>query len=121
MKKHDMYIIVCATLIVCPCILIERNSMGSGAQAATYSVAPDGPFTTLDAAVTAARKRPANQPKRVVLQKGRYFLSEPLVLNNKDSGLTIEPAPGAKVCLYGGQDFPSKASSSILALSMFPG
>lgn len=37
------------------------------------------------------------------MQAGQYFFSEPLTLNAADSGLTIESAPGADVCLYGGR------------------
>lgn len=63
----------------------------------------DKPFASLHAARDAARKLPAEQPRRVVLQGGEYFLDQPLVLGAQDSGLAIEAAPGAKATLYGGR------------------
>jgi hypothetical protein len=44
------------------------------------------------------------QARKVTIQAGQYFLNRPLVLTNKDSGLTIEAAPGAQVSLYGGRE-----------------
>ena len=43
------------------------------------------------------------EPRRIVLQAGNYFLSEPLVLDHRDSGLAIEAAKGRQVVLYGGR------------------
>jgi len=63
----------------------------------------DGPFATLEAACEAARKRDKKQPKKIVVQSGQYFFDRRLVLTDRDAGLTIESAPGAKVCLYGGR------------------
>jgi len=63
----------------------------------------DGPFATVGAACVAARNQGAEQPRKVIVQAGRYFLDKPLELNADDSGLTIESAPGADVCLYGGR------------------
>ncbi len=63
----------------------------------------DGPFATLEAACEAARKRDTKQPKKIVVQSGQYFFDRPLVLTDRDAGLSIESAPGAKVCLYGGR------------------
>jgi hypothetical protein len=63
----------------------------------------DGPCATLQAARDAARKLGEEQQRKIVVQAGRYFLDKTLVLNDKDAGLTIESAPGAEVCLYGGR------------------
>jgi hypothetical protein len=38
-----------------------------------------------------------------MIQAGQYFLDKPLELDVGDAGLTIESAPGADVCLYGGR------------------
>ncbi len=64
----------------------------------------DGPFATLSAACDAAQKMGTKQPRKVIIQSGRYFLNRPLVLTEKDSGLAIEAAPGAQVNLYGGRE-----------------
>jgi hypothetical protein len=63
----------------------------------------DGPFATLNRACRAARQEGDGQPQKVIIQAGQYFLDRPLELNAGDSGLTIESAPGADVCLYGGR------------------
>ena len=63
----------------------------------------DGPFATLSAACRAARTMGTEKPRKVIIQSGQYFLNKPLVLTDKDAGLTIEAAPGANVCLYGGR------------------
>jgi hypothetical protein len=63
----------------------------------------DGPFATLHAACNAARKPATKKPRKVVVQQGRYFFDEPLVLTHNDAALTIESAPGAKAALYGGK------------------
>jgi len=62
----------------------------------------DGPFATLEAARQAARKA-GEQPRRIVVGGGRYLIERTLVLTEKDSGLTIESASGAKVELIGGR------------------
>ena len=63
----------------------------------------DGPLATLKAARDAARRLAPDKARRILILEGRYFLKEPLVLDAKDSGLTIAAAPGAKVVLYGGR------------------
>jgi len=63
----------------------------------------DGPFATLHAACRAARQEGDSQSRKVIIQAGQYFLDRPLELNADDAGLTIESAPGADVCLYGGK------------------
>jgi len=79
----------------------------------TVHVAPAGndtwpgtqarPVATLQAARDAARKTAPDKPRRILIQPGEYFLDTPLVLDARDSGLTIEAAPGAEVVLYGGR------------------
>jgi hypothetical protein len=63
----------------------------------------DGPFATLKAACKAACVLDTKQSRKIIIQEGQYFFNEPLVLTNKDSGLCIESAPGANVCIYGGR------------------
>lgn len=60
-------------------------------------------FATLSRARDAARKLRPEQSGRIIVLPGRYFLQEPLELDARDSGLTIEAAPGAEVVLYGGR------------------
>jgi len=64
----------------------------------------DGPLASLAAACRAARKVNNGQPRKVIIQAGRYFLDEPMELDAGDAGLTIESAPGADVFLYGGRE-----------------
>ena len=75
----------------------------SGRLSGANAAGTDGPFATLDAACRAARQLGTKRPRKVVVRAGQYFFDEPLVLSDKDSGLTIESAPGAKVVLYGGR------------------
>ncbi len=80
--------------------------------AAEYHVSPTGsdgnpgtttePFANLTKARDAARQVPAGQPKKVIVHDGKYF-NVSLQLDGRDSGLTIEAAPGAKPVLIGGQ------------------
>ena len=63
----------------------------------------DGPFATLHAACSAARQQGTERLRKVVIRAGQYFLDESLMLDTRDSGMTIESAPGADVCLYGGR------------------
>ncbi|MHC4734979.1 MAG: right-handed parallel beta-helix repeat-containing protein [Planctomycetota bacterium] len=64
----------------------------------------DGPFATLAAACNAAQEIGTKRSRKVIIQSGQYFLNEPFVLTDKDSGLTIEASPGAMVSLYGGRE-----------------
>jgi len=48
----------------------------------------DGPFATLHAACGASRKLGTKQPRKVIVQAGQYFFDKPLVLNDKNAGLT---------------------------------
>ncbi|MHC4240775.1 MAG: right-handed parallel beta-helix repeat-containing protein [Planctomycetota bacterium] len=62
----------------------------------------DGPFATLKTACKASRTLGTKQ-RKIIIQEGQYFFNKPLVLTGRDAGLTIESAPGAKVCIYGGR------------------
>jgi len=90
---------------VCGSVCASESAIGG--QAATYFVAPgqkgEGTFSTIQQACEAARKDGADRPRKVVIAAGEYFLDKPLLLTEKDSGLTIEAARGAKVVLYGGR------------------
>jgi hypothetical protein len=81
------------------------------ASAATFYISPDGkdanpgtasrPFATLARARDAARTTPG--PHTILLAPGRYFHTEPVVFDDRDSGLAIKGAkPGAVATLYGG-------------------
>ncbi len=63
----------------------------------------DGPFATFHSARQAAGKLGTAQPRKITVQAGQYFFDKPLLLTSEDSGLTIESAPGDKVCIYGGR------------------
>jgi hypothetical protein len=120
-KRWHVPVTVCISLLVLPSFADEQAPVSSQVKSGTFFVAPngndpwsgripppnanrtDGPFATLHAACCAARKLGIKQPRKVIVQAGRYFLEQPLVLNLQDAGLTIESAPGAKVCLYGGR------------------
>lgn len=74
---------------------------GVAARAADLLVTPDGPG--LAAAVAESRKLPAGQPKRLLLADGVHRVESCVILSEADSGLTIEPAPGAHPVLRGGR------------------
>jgi hypothetical protein len=75
----------------------------SGQAASPIGVPDDGPLATLAVAVNRSRQRGTEQPRRIVLHEGNYYLDEPIVLDHRDRGLTIEAASGARVVLYGGR------------------
>ncbi len=56
-------------------------------------------FTSIQAALDGTR----GAPRRLELQAGEYILDAPLVLDARDSGTTIEAAPGATPILFGGK------------------
>ena len=80
-------------------------------RAADFYVSPTGsdsnkgssrkPFASITKARDAARD--VKGPNRIILAPGRYFNAEPLVLDDRDSGLTIMgKKPGAVAEVYGG-------------------
>jgi hypothetical protein len=60
------------------------------------------PKATLAAAVAALREAPPAEPRRILVAGGEYFVTRPLALDARDSGLVIEAAPGAEPVLVGG-------------------
>jgi len=84
-------------------IAVNGNDLWSGHLPAPNSDLTDGPFATLHAACSAARKVKDGQPRKAVIGTGQYFLDQPLELDTSDTGLTIESSPGADVSLYGGK------------------
>ena len=81
----------------------QGNDAWSGRLPTPNAARTDGPLATLQAARDVARKLGPQEPRRIVLREGSYFLDEPLLLDAQDSGLTIEAAPGEKPILYGGR------------------
>jgi hypothetical protein len=84
-------------------VAVNGNDSWSGRLPEPNAGRTDGPFASLAAACRAARSQGANQPRKIVMQAGKYYFDEPLVLGAGDAGLTIESAPEADVCLYGGR------------------
>ncbi len=117
MRTSRPFAVSVATVVLCSAFVLPADSatpatfhvsaqgkdFWSGQLAEPNPGGTDGPFATLHAACRAARKQEAGSTRTVVVQAGEYFLSEPLVLTPEDSGLTIEAAAGAEVCLYGGR------------------
>ena len=69
------------------------------AHALTIEVAPGGAVNSLAAArdaVRAARAKDDKSEMRVVVAAGTYALTEPVVFEPQDSGVTYEAAPGAQ-------------------------
>jgi hypothetical protein len=88
-------------------VAVNGNDLWSGHLPAPNPDRTDGPFATLHAACSAARKVKDGQPRKVVIQNGQYFLDRTLELDAGDAGLSIESSPGADVCLYGGKKSPA--------------
>lgn len=70
-------------------------------------VEPDGPLSSLAAAVELARGDAGIDT--VLVADGAYFLTGPVRLGAADAGLTIAAAPGATPVLYGGLDLTGAA------------
>jgi hypothetical protein len=90
-------------------VAVNGSDSWSGHLSESNAGRTDGPFASLAAAcrggsrTAPTRRLVVNQPRKVIVQAGQYFFDEPLVLGAGDAGLTIESAPGANVCLYGGR------------------
>jgi hypothetical protein len=84
-------------------VAVTGNDSWSGRLPEPNADRTDGPCVSLAAACRAARQEGTDRPRKVIIQAGQYFLDKPLELNADDAGLTIESAPGADVCLYGGR------------------
>ena len=64
----------------------------------------DGPVASLERARDILRRQAADTEKRrVVIATGRYERTAPFVLHPEDSGVTFEPAPGARPVFSGGR------------------
>ena len=87
------------TLFVAP----DGRDDWSGRLAHPNATRTDGPLATLSAACKIWRELAAGRKRTIVFQAGDYFLDVPLTLTDEDNGLTLEPAPGAQVRLYGGR------------------
>lgn len=95
-------------LSVCSALLLAVGPAGS----ATFHIAPGGndanpgtvekSFATLAAARDAARKADAGS-RHIVVMPGEYYLEQPLALDARDNGLTIEAEPAGKATFYGGK------------------
>ena len=85
-------------------VAADGNDSWSGKLAQANADRSDGPFASVITACQAARKIGAEKSRKVVVRAGRYFFDKPLVLGAEDAGLTIEPAPDAKVYFYGGRE-----------------
>jgi hypothetical protein len=114
-------IVACLSIIAAPSLAAARADAPELAKSGLWFVAPngndswsgreptpnsdrtDGPFATVHAACKTAQKLGMGKPRKIMLQQGYYFFDEPLVLTDKDAGLTIESAPGAKAVLHGGK------------------
>ena len=81
----------------------EGNDAWSGRMPTADPGGTDGPVATLETAVRLARQQAPDQPRRIVLEEGRYDLARPIDLGSEDSGLSVEAAEGADAVLYGGR------------------
>lgn len=81
-------------------VATNGNDAWSGTLASPSASGTDGPFATLARAVEATRtmKEPA---KRILIRGGSYY-DVSVSLDERDSGLAIEAAPGETPLLYGG-------------------
>ena len=80
--------------------------VAASAHALEVRVSPDGPVPSLAAArdaVRAARDKGDNSPARVIVGQGTYVLTEPVVFEPRDGGVSYEAAPGARPVFSGGK------------------
>lgn len=80
----------------------DGNDGWSGQLTAPNAEGTDGPLASLATAMEASRRQ-AGQPRRIVLSGGRYYVDKPIVLDSRDSGLTIEGAGAGQTIIYGGR------------------
>jgi hypothetical protein len=108
-------------LLILPVVILAAAGCSAGGNRTVFYVAPDGrdnnpgtkdrPFTTPARAQDAVRILVGPGLDRdiiVYFRAGSYFLSEPLVLDSRDSGtetfrITYAAAPGEKVVFSGGR------------------
>ena len=101
----------CVRLLTIFGTVFITTAVVSVGQSAVLTVAPGGmdsnpgtpqrPLATLEAARDVARKSPGG-PHRIVLLPGEYIVGQPLELDARDGGLTIEAAQAGTVTLGGG-------------------
>ena len=77
----------------------------------TNNGSKNAPFATLQRAKSELRKIPAGRKKRVIVKKGIYYLSKPLIFSRRDSGKKSSPVlfqaeKGAEVIISGGIKIP---------------
>ncbi|MHB8952978.1 MAG: right-handed parallel beta-helix repeat-containing protein [Pirellulaceae bacterium] len=84
-------------------VAIQGNDAWSGASTQPNADGTDGPLATLGAAVQVACQWPADTARRIVIHAGTYYLEQPVTLDERHSGLSIEPAEGQKVLIRGGR------------------
>ena len=84
-------------------VAVNGDDFWSGRLPRANAQMTDGPFATLQAACKASRTLGTKKRKKIIIHQGQYFFDEPLVLTDRDAGLSIESAPGAKVYIYGGR------------------
>ena len=84
-------------------VAVDGNDNWSGKVDLPSADRSDGPFATPGHAVRAARMAASNHGNTITVNAGTYYLDAPVVFDARDSGLTFEAAPGAKVALFGGQ------------------
>lgn len=60
-------------------------------------------FDSLERAVEASRRFGADSGKTLLLSGGQYFLDQPLLLDGRDDGLTVQAKPGEAPVLFGGR------------------
>jgi hypothetical protein len=75
----------------------------SGRQAQPKADRTDGPFATLHRACRAAGATDAGARTTITIAPGAYFLDEPVVLDARHDGLTIEAELDGTVRIYGGR------------------
>ena len=78
------------------------NDAWSGQRAQTDETGKQGPLATIGAAIAASRKDKATA-KRILLAPGRHYVSDMVVVDSRDAGLTIEGAGAGKTIVYGGE------------------
>jgi Right handed beta helix region len=92
-------------------VAVDGNDAWSGRIAAADVTPDDGPFATLARARDAVRSAKTTTPAapiRVLVRGGKYFLTEPLLLDDRDSGSANSPIvwaafPGERPVCSGGR------------------
>jgi len=99
LKKFRLLLAGCGVFLCAVTVHAEFYVASNGDDSGSGTI--EKPFATLARARDAIRSFPGNDPKRIVVRGGKYFAVR-LALDTRDSGLTVEAAPGEKPVLYGG-------------------